>query len=113
MSFILHLYHIKNSFGWSDNSFNEILKLLKRALPEGEKLPESLYETRKIVDEISLSCEKIDACPNDCMLFWKDKATDDTSSVCGESRWKPFVESSSKASSRSKTKKEKKFRLRF
>ena len=32
--------------------------------------------------------KKIHACPNDCMLFWKENYKEDNCSVCGSSRWK-------------------------
>ena len=31
---------------------------------------------------------KIDACPNDCMIYWKDTSDLTVCSVCGESRYK-------------------------
>lgn len=37
LSFLLHLYNMKWSFKWTNESFNALLGLLKDALPEGEK----------------------------------------------------------------------------
>ncbi|XP_019227915.1 PREDICTED: uncharacterized protein LOC109209161 [Nicotiana attenuata] len=90
LSFLLHLYRTKCMFKWSNESFNSFLGLLKDALPEGEKLPPSFYETKKIVEGLGLKYEKIHACPNDCMLFRKEFANKNVNEckICGASRWK-------------------------
>ncbi|XP_060202613.1 uncharacterized protein LOC132631031 [Lycium barbarum] len=90
LSFLLHLYHIKGMFRWSNESFNALLGLLKDAFPEGAKLPSSLYETKKIIEVLALKYIKIHACPNDYMLFrnqFADKKVNECL-VCGASRWK-------------------------
>ncbi|XP_070010162.1 uncharacterized protein [Nicotiana sylvestris] len=93
MSFLMHLYCTKCMFRWSNESFNAFLGLLKDALPEGEKLPPSFYETKKIVEGLGLKYEKIHACPNDCMLFRKEFANKNVNkrNVCGASRWKNYA----------------------
>ncbi|XP_039142871.1 uncharacterized protein LOC120280181 isoform X2 [Dioscorea cayenensis subsp. rotundata] len=88
LTFIVRLYHIKCLSGWSNKSLDLLLALLKEALPEGETLPESFYELKKIVKDLGLDYKKIDACPNDCMLYWKEAAHDEICKVCGASRWK-------------------------
>ncbi|XP_058093511.1 uncharacterized protein LOC131239697 [Magnolia sinica] len=90
LSFIIRLYHIKCLGGWSDKSFTMLLELLKDALPEGETLPRSFYETKKIIGDLGLKYNKIDACPNDCMLYWKDAVDEQSCGICGASRWKTF-----------------------
>ncbi|XP_019228167.1 PREDICTED: uncharacterized protein LOC109209365 [Nicotiana attenuata] len=90
LSFLLHMYHLKCTFKRSNESFNSLLGLLKDALPEGEKLPPSFYETKKIVEGLGLKYEKIHAFSNDCMLFRKEFANKNVNEckVCGASRWK-------------------------
>ncbi|GLU06513.1 hypothetical protein SLE2022_235410 [Rubroshorea leprosula] len=84
---VVHLFHLKCLNGWSNKSFTQLLEYLSFLLPEGNVLPKSYSETKKIIRSLGLSYEKIHACPNDCMLFWKDKANDDFCSECGASRW--------------------------
>ncbi|GLT30511.1 hypothetical protein SLA2020_053070 [Shorea laevis] len=84
---VVHLFHLKCLNGWSNKSFTQLLEYLSSLLPEGNVLPKSYSETKKIIRSLGLSYEKIHACPNDCMLFWKDKANDDFCSECGASRW--------------------------
>ncbi|XXG46959.1 hypothetical protein AAC387_Pa02g1683 [Persea americana] len=88
LAFVVRLYHIKCLNGWSDKSFTMLLELLKEAFPERETLPKSFYETKKVIGELDLGYNKIDACPNDCMLYWKETAKDSACSVRGTSRWK-------------------------
>nr|AAN16339.1 TNP2-like protein [Oryza sativa Japonica Group] len=55
--------------GVSDKAFGDLLKLVKNILPEGNKLPETTYEAKKIVCPLGLEVQKIYACPNDCILY--------------------------------------------
>nr|AAP52690.2 transposon protein, putative, CACTA, En/Spm sub-class [Oryza sativa Japonica Group] len=52
-----------------DKAFGDLLKLVKNILPEGNKLPETTYEAKKIVCPLGLEVQKIHACPNDCILY--------------------------------------------
>lgn len=73
ISFLLHLFHLKCLNGWSSKSFTMLLELLKDAFPQDNSLPSSSYEVKKLIKQLGLGYEKIHACPNDCMLFWKEK----------------------------------------
>ncbi len=53
----------------SDKAFGELLKLVKNILPEGNELPETTYEAKKVVCPLGLEVHKIHACPNDCILY--------------------------------------------
>ncbi|XP_057247533.1 uncharacterized protein LOC130589918 [Beta vulgaris subsp. vulgaris] len=88
LSFLLKLFHIKCLGGITDKSLSMILDLFKEALPENNTLPESFYEAQKTVKKLSLNSIKIDACPNNCMLFWKEHANADECIKCHASRWK-------------------------
>nr|ABA95952.1 transposon protein, putative, CACTA, En/Spm sub-class [Oryza sativa Japonica Group] len=59
----------KEKNGVSDKAFGDLLKLVKNILPEGNKLPETTYEAKKIVCSLGLEVQKIHACPNDCILY--------------------------------------------
>ena len=47
-----------------------LLQLLNDALPSIVDLPNFYYEVRKVIGGLGLDYIKIDACINDCMLFW-------------------------------------------
>nr|CAE04656.2 OSJNBa0061G20.12 [Oryza sativa Japonica Group] len=55
--------------GVSDKAFGDLLKLIKNILPEGNKLPKTTYEAKKIVCPLGLEVQKIHTCPNDCILY--------------------------------------------
>lgn len=60
---------------------------MKKSYSAGETLPDSFYHTKKLINELGLKYEKIDACPNDCMLYWKDRKNDVCCKECGYSRY--------------------------
>ena len=88
LSFIVKLMHIKCENSWSNNSFKILLELLKDAFPMCETLPISHYGAKKIVSDLGLNYEKIDACKNDCMPYYKEHSETNKYSVCQISRWK-------------------------
>ncbi|XP_066161895.1 uncharacterized protein [Oryza sativa Japonica Group] len=65
----LELLQWKAKNGVSDKAFGDLLKLVKNILPEGNKLPETTYEAKKIVCPLGLEVHKIHACSNDCILY--------------------------------------------
>ncbi|KAK6784712.1 hypothetical protein RDI58_018167 [Solanum bulbocastanum] len=58
---------------WSNESFTMLLKMLKEELlPDEADLPNTYYGAKKVIRNLGLSYERIDACRNDCMLYWKE-----------------------------------------
>lgn len=88
LSFVVHLFHMKTLYKWSHTSFIALLQCLKDALPEGENLPNSYSKVRKIVKDLGFDYHKIHACPNDCILYWKEHKDRKECPVCHTSRWK-------------------------
>ena len=87
LEFLLKLYHIKCLTGISDKGFTMILDLLRDAF-QNAKLPNSFYEAKKMITKLSLDYTKIDACPNDCMLYWGADVDLENCKYCHISRWK-------------------------
>ncbi|WMV54811.1 hypothetical protein MTR67_048196 [Solanum verrucosum] len=85
LSTLVKLLHIKSIGKWSNASFTMLLKMLKEG---GSNLPTSYYNAKKIIWELGFSYQKIDACKNNCTLYWKDDALLESCKVCGTSRWK-------------------------
>lgn len=65
-----------------------ILYLLNGAFPY-VKLPSSFYESKKMIKRLGLSYDKIDACPNHCMLYWgtSEDKNRDKCKKCNTSRY--------------------------
>lgn len=68
---VADLLNIKSNCNISQSTYNRIMKAVKGWLPQGNKLVKNFYETKKLIGHIGLGYEKIDACKNDCMLFYK------------------------------------------
>ncbi|KAL0286796.1 UNVERIFIED_CONTAM: hypothetical protein Sangu_2719300 [Sesamum angustifolium] len=56
---------------------------------EGEKLPDNLYKTKKQLAKLGLGYEKIDACLNNCILYYKENKDKQQHLVCDHPRYKP------------------------
>ncbi|KAL4580605.1 hypothetical protein LXL04_016805 [Taraxacum kok-saghyz] len=87
LSAVLKLFNLKANNGWSDKSFTEILEAINEMLPEGNELPVSLYQAKKIMCAMDLEIERIHACPNDCMLYRNEHANLHECITCGTSRY--------------------------
>lgn len=88
LSFLVTLFNLKAKSGWTISSFTELLKILRSAFPEDNKVVKSFYEAKKILSTLGMKYEKIHACPNDCILYRKEFEDLDECPVCNESRWK-------------------------
>ena len=88
LSALVKLYNLKAKHSWSDKGFSELLGLLVDMLPEDNVLPSSMHEAKKTLSALGLEYEKIHACPNDCILYWKEYKDAIVCPNCGLSRWK-------------------------
>lgn len=87
LSFNLYLYHLKCSGGMSNKIFTMLLEYLRDAFTHLTLLPSTTYEAKKLTTDLGLGYEKIHACPNDCILYWGEKADLEECDVCGTPRW--------------------------
>jgi len=94
LSFIIRLYLLKCLHGWRNSSFIDLLQLLKEAMPN-LNIPESFNKTKAMISDLGLDYKKIHACPQDCMLFWKENESLDVCSIFKPSRWKEFPKDNS------------------
>ncbi|XP_058733240.1 uncharacterized protein LOC131604842 [Vicia villosa] len=87
LSFTIRLCLLKYLHVWSNTSFTALLELLKEAMPD-LNIPVSFYKTKGMISGLGLDYKKIHACPNNCMLFWKEHEKDNSCTICEASRWK-------------------------
>ncbi|XP_028081537.1 uncharacterized protein LOC114282940 [Camellia sinensis] len=87
-STIVALYKHKAAHDHSDESFDELLRIVSDMLPEDNTLVKSVYSKKKMLKTFDLGYEKIHACVNDCCLFRKDLELKETCPKCNCSRWK-------------------------
>ncbi|XP_074299529.1 uncharacterized protein LOC141630650 [Silene latifolia] len=85
---VLKLFTLKAGNGWSDKSFTSLLELLCQMLPEGNELPSTTYECKKLLCPLSMSYQKIHACVKDSYFVRKKYSELKECPKCGESRYK-------------------------
>ncbi|KAL8145948.1 hypothetical protein AgCh_003903 [Apium graveolens] len=83
----VRLYHWKCLNGVTEVVFGEILQLLKEDVPD-INVPSTFNLAKNIIKDLGLDYKKIDACPNDCILYWGDNKDRVCCKTCGVSRWK-------------------------
>nr|CAE05178.2 OSJNBa0013A04.15 [Oryza sativa Japonica Group] len=84
----LDLMKLKASSGWTDKSFTDLLGILKAMLPTENTLPETTYKAKQVLCPLGLEVHRIQACPNDYILYHKQYAELDGCPVCKASRCK-------------------------
>ena len=78
--------------GVTNTIFSAFLEFFNQLLPDdGETLLVNTYEAKKFLRDMGLGYEKIPACHNNCILFWKDGKKLDSCVKCGQSKWKDEV----------------------
>ena len=85
--FVIKLLHLKLLNGWSNKTFDMLLEFLKEILPSDAHVPKSYYESKKIIRDLGMKYNKIDACKNDCVLFWNDLKDVEHCPICGLSKF--------------------------
>jgi hypothetical protein len=60
---------IKSKYFFSNNCYNDLLKPINNILLKPHNVPKDMYESKKMMSALSLKYEKIDVCPENCMLF--------------------------------------------
>ncbi|XP_026452340.1 uncharacterized protein LOC113352780 [Papaver somniferum] len=96
LEFVMRLMHIKIMNHMNNKSFQMILDLIKAALPEGETLPNTYYEAKKLLRNLGLGYTVIHACRYDCVLFWKENENLVKCPNCDEPRYKVVEEKGKK-----------------
>jgi hypothetical protein len=69
LAFVTRLMAIKSKFFFSNNCYNELMKLFGDVLLNPNKLPKAMYHSKKLVKGLDMDYEKIDVYQNSCMLF--------------------------------------------
>jgi hypothetical protein len=87
LAFITRMMAIKSKYFFSNNCYNDLVKLINNILPRPNKVPKDMYQSKEMISALSLKYEKIDIYPDYCMLFWKEHANEKKCSECGQSRF--------------------------
>ncbi|GJU08980.1 retrotransposon protein, putative, ty3-gypsy subclass [Tanacetum coccineum] len=91
LDFMAKFTYFKVKGKLTDSIFNEMLEFFQNVFPtsKGFKLPPSYYPIKKTFKMTGLGHESINACVNDCFLFWGyDNKDVHFCPLCNMSRWK-------------------------
>jgi hypothetical protein len=60
---------LKARHGWSDTSFNNLLRILANTYLKGNKVPANTYWAKKLIRLVAMKLKKFHACPNHYILY--------------------------------------------
>jgi hypothetical protein len=66
---VTHLMVFKSKYSFSNQCYNDIVKLIIDLIPAKHNMPKDLYQSKKIVSGLRMNYEKIDACKKNYILF--------------------------------------------
>jgi hypothetical protein len=81
------LMAFKSKYSFSNQCYNDIMKLIIDLIPVKHNMSKDLYPSKKIVSGLRINYEKIDACEKICMLIWNEHKNDIEYMHCGRSRY--------------------------
>jgi hypothetical protein len=91
LAFITQLAAIKSNYFFSNNCYNDLLKLISDILLKPHKVPKDMYQSKKMMSALGLKYDKIDVCPDNCTLFWKKHANEKKCLECGQTKFIKIV----------------------
>jgi hypothetical protein len=87
LDFITRMMAIKSKYLFSNNCYNDLMKLISDILLKPHKVPKDMYQSKKMMSALGLKYEKIDVRPDNYMLFWKEYANEKKCLECGQLRF--------------------------
>ena len=89
LSAVAQVFTIKSDHGLSEAGYDKIIDWARSILPEGNRLKENFYAAKSMMKPLGLGYQKIDMCPNFCMLYYLENDEMTECMTCGHSRYKP------------------------
>jgi hypothetical protein len=87
----LKILKINVAHNWPDKSTDTLLKCHGKVLRKDNKLPETTYKAKKVVCPHALDILKYHACPNDCIIYYKEQKDLQKCPHCDTSRYKGTI----------------------
>jgi hypothetical protein len=88
---VTHLMGMKSMYNFSNQCYNNIMKLIIDLIPAKNNIPKDLYQSKKIAGGLGVNHEKIDVCEKNFMLFSNEHKDDIECMHCGRSRYVKVV----------------------
>jgi len=89
LSAVAQVFTIKSDHRLSEAGYDKIIEWARSILLEGNRLKENFYAAKSMMKPLGLGYQKINICPNFCMLYYLENAEMTESMTCGHSRYKP------------------------
>jgi hypothetical protein len=83
------VFTIKSDHELSEADYDKIIEWARSILPKGNRLKENFYAAKSMIKPLGLGYQKIDMCPNFCMLYYLENAKLTVCMTCGHSCYKP------------------------
>ena len=93
---VMEHMQIKNKRGKSNICFDEDIALMKKVLPKGNSCPANFDQVKRMLADLGLDHQKIDACVNNCILYYKDNKDEVECPHCYEPRYEASTSSKQK-----------------
>jgi hypothetical protein len=87
LAFIIRLMSIKSKYFFFNNCYNDLVNLISDILLKPHKVTKDMYQFKKMMSTLDLKYEKIDVCPDNYILFWKEHANKKKCLECGQLRF--------------------------
>jgi hypothetical protein len=84
---VARLMAIKSQHNLSGECMKSLLMLFGDVLPENHKMLNNLYECKHLLSGLKMPYVKIDACINNCMIYYKENEHKEKCDVCEESHY--------------------------
>jgi hypothetical protein len=89
LSAVTQVFTIKSDHRLSEAGCEKIIEWARSILPEGNRLKENFYAAKSMMKPLGLGNQKINMCPNFCMLYYLENAELTECMTCGHSHYKP------------------------
>ncbi|KAL9360613.1 hypothetical protein Peur_048736 [Populus x canadensis] len=73
LSIVAHVFTIKSDHGLSETSYDKIIEWTRSILRERNRLKENFHAAKSMMKPLGLGYQKIDTCPNFCMILLPSK----------------------------------------
>ncbi|KAM2145776.1 hypothetical protein ACFX1R_049296 [Malus domestica] len=98
MDFLIRVFQNNCLYGCNESAMQANLQLFKHILSNGHSLPKKVMSTKGLLKKFMLRHQKIHACENDYMLYWKHNSGLDVCHIYGVSRYTTEVDDTAPSS---------------
>ncbi|KAM2016799.1 hypothetical protein TB2_046939 [Malus domestica] len=98
IDFLIRVFQNNCLYGCNESAMQANLQLFKHILSNGHSLPKKVMSTKGLLKNFMLPHQKIHACENDYMLYWKHNSGLDVCHTYGLSRYTTEVDDTAPSS---------------